>query len=99
MINHQTSEWSDALHPLFPVHVVPRPLLPLLVSAGPVVFPGHAPQAAGAAALLLHEAGVEIRLVIRAADWLQRGRAHPATPTPLEHRETLGQRDLGTGRN
>ena len=63
MINHQTSEWS-ALHPLFPVHVVPRPLLPLLVAAGPVVFPGHAPEAPGAAALLLHEAGVEISLVI-----------------------------------
>ena len=52
------------MRPLFLIHVVPGPLLPLLVAAGPVVFPGHAPEAPGAAALLLHEAGVEIRLVI-----------------------------------
>ena len=50
--------------PLLPVHVVPGSLLPLLVTTGPVVLPGHAPEAAGAAALLLHEAGVEIGLVI-----------------------------------
>ena len=97
IINHQTAE--VLLAPLFPVHVVPGPLLPLLVTAGPVVLPGHAPEAAGAAALLLHEAGVQIGLVIRAADWLQRGRAHPATPAPLEHRQTLGQRHLGRERS
>ena len=67
------------------------------MAAGSVVLPRHAPEAAGAAALLLHEAGVEIGLVIRAADRLQRGRADPATPTPLEHRETRGERDLATG--
>ena len=63
------------------------------------MLPGHAPEAAGAAALLLHEARVQIGLVIRAADWLQRGRAHPATPAPLEHRQTLGQRHLGRERS
>ena len=63
------------------------------------MLPGHAPEAAGAAALLLHEAGVQIGLVIRAANWLQRGRAHPTTPAPLENRQTLGQRHLGRERS
>ena len=62
MINHQKIVCPGLI--LFSVHVVPGPLLPLLVAAGPVVLPGHAPEAAGAATLLLHEAGVEIGLVI-----------------------------------
>ena len=63
MINHQKIVCPGLI--LFSVHVVPGPFLPLLVAAGPVVLPGDAvPEAAGAAALLLHEAGVEIGLVV-----------------------------------
>ena len=36
------------------------------------------------AALLLHETGVEIRFPVAAADRIQRGRADPSTPRPLE---------------
>ena len=52
------------------VDVVPR-LLPPLLAAGSVVLLGDAAQAPGPAVLLLHEAGVQVGLVVRPADWLQ----------------------------
>ena len=75
------------------IDVVPR-LLPPLLAAGPVVLLGDAAQAPGPAVLLLHEAGVQVGLGVRPADWLQRGRADPATAAPLEDGETAGEGNL-----
>ena len=58
------------------------------------MFLGDAPEAPGPAVLLLHEAGVEIRLVVRAADWFERRRTDSATARPLEDGETTRKRNL-----
>ena len=60
------------------IDVVPG-LFPPLLPAGSEVFLGDAPEAPGPAVLLLHEAGVEIRLVVRAADGFERRRTDSAT--------------------
>ena len=75
------------------IDVVPR-LLPPLLAAGSVVLLGDAAQAPGPAVLLLHEAGVQVGFVVRPTDWLQRGRADPATASPLEDGEAARQWNL-----
>ena len=75
------------------VDVVPGFFPPLLTARSVVLF-GDAAQAPGPAVLLLHEAGVQVGLVVRPADWLQWGRTDSATASPLEHKEAAGERDL-----
>ena len=58
------------------------------------MFLGDAAQAPGPAVLLLHEAGVQVGLGVRPADWLQGGRADTATAAPLEDGETSGEGNL-----
>ena len=55
---------------------------------------GDAAQAPGPAVLLFHEAGVEIRLVVRPADGLQRGRTYSSAARPLEYGQTTREGNL-----
>ena len=75
------------------VDVVPGFFPPLLTARSVVLF-GDAAQAPGPAVLLFHEAGVEIRLVVRPADGLQRGRTDSPAARPLENGQTAREGNL-----
>ena len=69
-------------------------MLPFLLPARSVVLLGDPTQAPGATILLLHEARVEVRLVVAAAHGLQTRGTDTPTPAPLEDRQAPRHGDL-----